>query len=131
MSFGLYHRGLRIFLAVCPKFAEWSADNRGIDHNGYAVCALARVAGRPKHGDCEIMKVIKSTNWLRAVLCGIGLTTALGATGCQTQMGGQNLPSPYYLQDDVQFFPEGSEFILSREAAAMKQYKAEQQLQGR
>ncbi|MFM8284571.1 MAG: hypothetical protein ACKOCW_13545, partial [Planctomycetaceae bacterium] len=41
-------------------------------------------------------------------------------TGCQVDIGGQTLPSAYYLQDDIQYFPAGPEFKLSREAAALK-----------
>jgi hypothetical protein len=55
----------------------------------------------------------------------------LGLTGCQVTVGGQTLPSPYYIDDDVQYFAPGSEFKLSNEAAALKAYKAEQELQGR
>ena len=47
-------------------------------------------------------------------------------TGCQVDVGGQTLPSPYYLQDDIQYFPAGPEFKLSKEAAALKAYKKEQ-----
>ena len=53
---------------------------------------------------------------------------ALGAsclTGCQVDVGGQTLPSAYYLEDDIQYFPAGPEFKLSREAAAMKAYAKE------
>jgi hypothetical protein len=49
----------------------------------------------------------------------------LGVTGCQVDVGGQTLPSPYYLQDDIQYFPRGHEFKLYREAAAMKAYNEE------
>ncbi len=59
----------------------------------------------------------KHTRWLFASL---GLVLACTATGCQIDVGGQTLPSPHYMQDDVQYFPAGPEFILSREAAAMK-----------
>ena len=55
-------------------------------------------------------------------------TVALAAgslTGCQVDVGGQTLPSAYYLQDDIQYFPAGPEFKLSREAAAQKAYKKE------
>jgi hypothetical protein len=52
----------------------------------------------------------------------------LGATGCQVSLNGQTLPSPYYLQDDVQYFPSGPEFKLPREAAALKAAKAEEKL---
>ena len=50
---------------------------------------------------------------------------ALGLTGCQVDVGGQTLPSAYYLQDDIQYFPAGPEFKLSKEAAALKAYKKE------
>ncbi|MGD0653558.1 MAG: hypothetical protein ABSA16_04385 [Thermoguttaceae bacterium] len=50
----------------------------------------------------------------------MGALIALGLTGCQVDVGGQTLPSPYYLTDDVQYFPAGPEMKLSREAAAMK-----------
>ena len=47
----------------------------------------------------------------------------LAVTGCQVDVGGQTLPSAYYLQDDIQYFPAGPEFKLSKEAAAQKAYK--------
>ena len=53
------------------------------------------------------------------------LLAGLGLTGCQVDVGGQTLPSAYYLQDDIQYFPAGPEFKLSREAAALKAYKKE------
>ncbi|TWT91357.1 hypothetical protein Pla100_52050 [Neorhodopirellula pilleata] len=52
-------------------------------------------------------------------------------TGCQTYLNGQTLPSPYYLQDDVQYFPAGPEFKLPREAAALKAARAEEKLNRR
>jgi len=52
-------------------------------------------------------------------LCG------LATTGCQVDVGGQTLPSAYYLQDDIQYFPAGPEFKLSKEAAAQKAYRRE------
>jgi hypothetical protein len=67
--------------------------------------------------------------WLKGTVYGLGLVACLGAAGCQVSIGGQTLPSPYYIDDDVQYFPPGTEFKLSREAAAMKAYKAEQELQ--
>ena len=45
---------------------------------------------------------------------------AVGATGCQVDVGGQTLPSGFYMDDDIQFFPSGPDFKLSREAAALK-----------
>lgn len=55
---------------------------------------------------------------------------SLTSTGCQVDVAGQTLPSPYYLTDDVQYFPAGPEFKLSNEAAAMKAYQAQAQAQG-
>ena len=46
-------------------------------------------------------------------------------TGCQTSIGGQTLPSAYYLRDDVQYYQKGPEFKLAREAAALKEARAE------
>ena len=75
------------------------------------------------------MKTI-SPVWLRTTLCGIGLAlVALSSTGCQGVYNGQTLPSPWYILDDIQYFPPGTEFKLSREAAAMKAYKADLQAQ--
>lgn len=54
-----------------------------------------------------------------AVFCGTLLT------GCQTTIGGQTLPSPDYLSDDVQYFPAGPEFKLSKQVEALSRYEAE------
>ena len=53
----------------------------------------------------------------------------IGSTGCQITEGGQTLPSPWYLTDDVQYFAPGPEFKLSREAAAQKAFKADLEAQ--
>lgn len=37
---------------------------------------------------------------------------------------GQTLPSAYYLDDDVQYYAEGPEFKLAREAAALEEQRA-------
>jgi hypothetical protein len=64
----------------------------------------------------------------RAFLFGLGAVALLGITGCQVDVGGQTIPSPYYIYDDVQYFPPGPEFKLSREAAAQKAYAQDQAL---
>jgi hypothetical protein len=61
----------------------------------------------------------------RIGLLGLGLISALGLTGCQIDVGGQTLPSPWYLQDDVQYFPPGPQFPLSKEAAVQKSVSQE------
>lgn len=54
-----------------------------------------------------------------------GLAVAGSAlTGCQVDVAGQTLPSPYYLKDDVQYYAPGPEFKLSNEAAALAEQKA-------
>jgi hypothetical protein len=72
---------------------------------------------------------LSTRNWMQAALLAMTATAAVGATGCQVSVGGQTLPSPYYIEDDVQYFAPGPEFKLSREAAAQKAYNAEQRLQ--
>jgi hypothetical protein len=64
-----------------------------------------------------------------AAVLGAGLLAVAGFTGCQVDVGGQTLPSPYYLQDDVQYFPPGSPFKLQREADALKAAQEQQALQ--
>ncbi len=69
----------------------------------------------------------KKTGWVARSLCLLGLLS-LGVaftSGCQTSIGGQTLPSAYYLEDDVQYFPTGPEFLLANEVRAIEQYKAE------
>jgi hypothetical protein len=52
----------------------------------------------------------------------------VSSTGCQVSTNGQTLPSPYYLQDDIQYFPSGPEFKLPIEAAALRAARAEEKL---
>lgn len=56
------------------------------------------------------MKV--SSKWWTGGLALVALVASCGLTGCQTSVGGQIMPSGYYLRDDVQFFPAGPEFLL-------------------
>jgi hypothetical protein len=63
---------------------------------------------------------------LRALALSLGLLASVGLTGCQIETGSQTLPSPYYMTDDVQYHPPGSEFKLAKEAAAMKAYNQDQ-----
>lgn len=75
------------------------------------------------------MKPEMTKRGLAWIVCAFGLLACISSTGCQVSVGGQTLPSGYYLTDDVQYYAPGTEFKLSREAAAMKAYKAEQELQ--
>lgn len=50
--------------------------------------------------------------------------------GCQGSVGGQTLPSAYYLNDDVQYFPAGPEFLLPNEERVLEEYRLEQRATG-
>lgn len=63
----------------------------------------------------------------RVSVCAAGLVAG-ACTGCQVDVGGQTLPSGYYLQDDIQYFPAGPWMKLWREAAAQKAFKEEEAL---
>ena len=53
------------------------------------------------------MKSIRTALTIVACLGTLGLLT-----GCQSTVGGQTLPSAFYLDDDVQYFPAGPETRL-------------------
>lgn len=71
------------------------------------------------------MKVTATKRSRLALLAAIVLPSLAGLTGCQVDVGGQTLPSPYWLTDDVQYFAPGPEFKLAKEAAAMQAAAAE------
>jgi len=77
------------------------------------------------------MHVLNRRLRLLSILGGLGLLAMLGLTGCQVDVAGQTLPSPYYMQDDVQYFPPGPEFRFAREAAALKAAHQEQAIRQR
>lgn len=61
-------------------------------------------------------------------LLGCCLLSSLGSIGClQTNIGGQTLPSAYYLDDDVQYFPKGPETRLANQVRALERYKVERE----
>ncbi len=67
----------------------------------------------------------RSLAWKYA-LSGLLLAGAIApSVGCQVSVAGQTLPSPYYLYDDVQYFPAGSENKLANETAAINKARAE------
>lgn len=70
-------------------------------------------------------KTIK--RWTQAAFLAGGLGFLALATGCQTTIGGQTLPSAYYLLDDVQYFPHGPEFVLTKEVEEHENYRLRQQ----
>lgn len=75
------------------------------------------------------MKAPQITKWSGLALFAAAGMVLAGASGCQTTIGGQTLPSAYYLSDDVQYFPAGPPDKLFRERQALEQYKAGQDQQ--
>lgn len=71
----------------------------------------------------------KKCRW-SMMLLGLGLLSLMSATGCQVNMAGQTLPSPYWMFDDVQYFAPGTEFKLQKEAAQLQAYNNELEAQG-
>ena len=61
------------------------------------------------------------TLWMACVVL-----AAMASIGCQVDVGGQTLPSPHYLTDDIQFFPAGPEFPLSNEAAVLRERRGQE-----
>ena len=70
------------------------------------------------------MRRLATTSFAGLMFAGV----LVSSSGCQVSLNGQTLPSPYYLQDDVQYFPAGPEFKLPREAAALRAARAEEKL---
>lgn len=70
------------------------------------------------------MKTIEGRPGILLTLVAAIASSAL-LTGCQTTIGGQTLPSPDYLTDDVQYFPAGPEFKLTNQVEASRKQAAE------
>ena len=73
---------------------------------------------KPRRGGCRLFGTLSV------------LLASFAATGCQVDIGGQTLPSSYYLTDDVQYFAPGPEFKLAQEAAQMQAFRADQAEEG-
>ena len=58
-----------------------------------------------------------------AAVLAAGAAGSVGLTGCQASMAGQTLPSPYYLRDDVQYFPSGPEFQFPNQVRAIEEFQ--------
>jgi hypothetical protein len=71
--------------------------------------------------------VVKAGRWW-LLWCGLAIPS-LGAGCLQSVVGGQTLPSAYYLDDDVQYFPAGPETKLANQIRALERYKLERQAQ--
>ena len=66
---------------------------------------------------------------LTALCCGmllLGSLLPLFTTGCQSTAKEASMPSAYSGRDDVQYFPHGPEFKLSRQVEAIEEYNLRQ-----
>ncbi|HBE68217.1 MAG TPA: hypothetical protein DDW52_08725 [Planctomycetaceae bacterium] len=73
----------------------------------------------------------RSKAWKFAFLGLLCAASLAPSVGCQVSVAGQTLPSPYYLYDDVQYFPTGPENKIANETAALKAARAENLAQQR
>ena len=68
----------------------------------------------------------------RLLLGGLLAAALFGAlpflTGCQLSQNGQTLPSPWYLDNKIQFFPAGNEFQYQQEVDRMKKEQVDREL---
>ncbi len=67
----------------------------------------------------------QSKAWAYAMLGMLLVGGIAPSVGCQVSVAGQTLPSPYYLLDDVQYYPAGPQNKLANETAALEKAKAE------
>lgn len=70
----------------------------------------------------NLSRVLRSPHCL---LLGALLASA-AASGCQTTIGGQTLPSANFLRDDIQYFPAGPEYKLHNQERAIEEWRAQQ-----
>jgi hypothetical protein len=78
------------------------------------------------HGELKSCGTGQSHPAVYSLAAAVIAACCLLSTGCQVDVAGQTLPSPYYAYDDVQYHAAGPEFKLANEAAAMKAYQTEQ-----
>ena len=66
----------------------------------------------------------------RLVAASLAVALAFAQAGCQVHVAGQTLPSSHYMDDDVQYFPPGEEFLLANEARALAEHEAQYRARG-
>ncbi len=72
------------------------------------------------------MRLFIKARSVKAAMGVAAIAATVGLTGCTGEYAGQNLPSGYYLSQQVQYYPPGPQFKLSQEAAAQKAYRDSQ-----
>ncbi|WP_437190730.1 hypothetical protein [Planctomicrobium sp. SH527] len=80
---------------------------------------------RPQFKDASPGMKVQRNIATPAVLTLASLFVVGSLCGCQTNIGGQTLPSAYYLRDDVQYFPAGPDYLLPQTVNAHREYRAQ------
>ena len=76
------------------------------------------------------MNMDRSKRWCSLLLITSGLLVSSAmSVGCQTNIGGQTLPSAFYLKDDIQYYPPSTETPLPNARRAQREYRLNQQNQ--
>ena len=87
---------------------------------------LSQLCESHTESESGVSPVKQSTGRTGLVLAAmVAFASSVCLTGCQTTIGGQTLPSPSYLTDDVQYYPAGPENPLANKVAAQRKYNAE------
>lgn len=113
------------------KFTGCSDDNKFVGHSGdpmqvhHVMLPTILKPGTNQPPFNVQRKRSMKTYYLNIVFITAACAVGCVFSGCQVSVAGQNLPSAYFLEDDLQYFPKGPEFKLSREAAAQKEARAE------
>ena len=99
---------------------ERDAPNAASDRHRLVIC-------RPSCQSRTKVRSVKTIEGRPGILLTLVAVIASSAllSGCQTTIGGQTLPSPDYLTDDVQYFPAGPEFKLTNQVEAARKQAAE------
>jgi len=63
--------------------------------------------------------------WVLTIMGGTILLGAFSSIGCTVHTNGMTLPSPHWTKQNVQYFPTGPQFPLTKEENMMKEAKAE------
>lgn len=71
------------------------------------------------------MRSMKSKGRVAFGVLILAALTLAPLAGCQVTRNGQTLPSPHYLDDDIQYHPSGSEFQYQQEVDYMNKITAE------
>ena len=71
------------------------------------------------------MKSIETKGRMALGVAALAALLVVPFAGCQVTRNGQTLPSPHYLEDDIQYHPSGTDFQYQQEVDYMNKVNAE------